>query len=50
MAYPASGVVSFGYSTMKKTSRREKKQKSRFWVQTIFSEEKKEQGKWQNLF
>ena len=27
-----------------------KKQKRRFWVRKIFTEEKKEQGEWENLF
>ena len=27
-----------------------KKQKRRFWVRKIFTEERKEQGEWENLF
>ena len=47
---PNSDIVNLGYSTMLKTSKREKEIKETLLVRNIFSEERKEQIECENLF
>ena len=49
-SFTASGIISFGSTSMQKAPQENKKQKRRFWVRKVFTEERKERGEWENLF
>ena len=44
----ASGIISFGSTSMQKASRRKQKAKKALLGKKIFTEERKERGEWEN--
>ena len=50
MSFTASGIISFGSMLIRRRQEENKKQKRRFCIRKIFTEERKERGEWGKNF